>query len=200
MIRRPPRSTHCISSAASDVYKRQVKSPITVDINQLNLVLDVLGSPTEEEIDSFPNTQTRNFLRSLEKKQPKPLESLFKNASPDAIDLLSKLLKFDQNKRITVEDALAHPYLKDLHYPADEVSSVVTVAHRSAGDDVRLCLREVLADDAGAEGADICGGGAVPLGEEAAGVRAIEEGTSARNPCPQRNRKAQNCTRLLLKA
>ena len=23
MIRRPPRSTHCISSAASDVYKRQ---------------------------------------------------------------------------------------------------------------------------------------------------------------------------------
>ena len=26
MIRRPPRSTHCISSAASDVYKRQVKS------------------------------------------------------------------------------------------------------------------------------------------------------------------------------
>jgi len=25
MIRRPPRSTHCISSAASDVYKRQQK-------------------------------------------------------------------------------------------------------------------------------------------------------------------------------
>ena len=25
MIRRPPRSTHCISSAASDVYKRQVE-------------------------------------------------------------------------------------------------------------------------------------------------------------------------------
>ena len=24
MVRRPPRSTHCISSAASDVYKRQV--------------------------------------------------------------------------------------------------------------------------------------------------------------------------------
>ena len=27
MIRRPPRSTHCISSAASDVYKRQAKAP-----------------------------------------------------------------------------------------------------------------------------------------------------------------------------
>jgi len=26
MIRRPPRSTHCISSAASDVYKRQINN------------------------------------------------------------------------------------------------------------------------------------------------------------------------------
>ena len=29
MIRRPPRSTHCISSAASDVYKRQSLSSYT---------------------------------------------------------------------------------------------------------------------------------------------------------------------------
>ena len=29
MIRRPPRSTHCISSAASDVYKRQPVNPAT---------------------------------------------------------------------------------------------------------------------------------------------------------------------------
>ena len=29
MIRRPPRSTHCISSAASDVYKRQVLQGVT---------------------------------------------------------------------------------------------------------------------------------------------------------------------------
>ena len=28
MIRRPPRSTHCISSAASDVYKRQIQEPV----------------------------------------------------------------------------------------------------------------------------------------------------------------------------
>eukprot|EP00826_Nyctotherus_ovalis_P015778 TRINITY_DN1450_c0_g3_i2.p1 TRINITY_DN1450_c0_g3~~TRINITY_DN1450_c0_g3_i2.p1 ORF type:complete len:126 (+),score=45.04 TRINITY_DN1450_c0_g3_i2:22-378(+) len=32
MIRRPPRSTHCISSAASDVYKRQVHGVITATV------------------------------------------------------------------------------------------------------------------------------------------------------------------------
>ena len=30
MIRRPPRSTHCISSAASDVYKRQAEKGIAI--------------------------------------------------------------------------------------------------------------------------------------------------------------------------
>ena len=40
MIRRPPRSTHCISSAASDVYKRQiddsleVKTELMINFNQ----------------------------------------------------------------------------------------------------------------------------------------------------------------------
>jgi len=32
MIRRPPRSTHCISSAASDVYKRQLPSGERLEI------------------------------------------------------------------------------------------------------------------------------------------------------------------------
>lgn len=30
------------------------------------------------------------------------------------------MLVFDPNKRITVDDALAHPYFKDLHAPEDE--------------------------------------------------------------------------------
>ena len=33
MIRRPPRSTHCISSAASDVYKRQIEAIIEQQID-----------------------------------------------------------------------------------------------------------------------------------------------------------------------
>eukprot|EP00825_Cyclidium_porcatum_P025886 TRINITY_DN2800_c0_g2_i1.p1 TRINITY_DN2800_c0_g2~~TRINITY_DN2800_c0_g2_i1.p1 ORF type:complete len:118 (-),score=46.07 TRINITY_DN2800_c0_g2_i1:76-429(-) len=39
MIRRPPRSTHCISSAASDVYKRQVSTQSTWDIDDRSIQL-----------------------------------------------------------------------------------------------------------------------------------------------------------------
>jgi mitogen-activated protein kinase 1/3 len=41
-----------------------------------------------------------------------------------AIDLLRKLLTFDPSKRITVEEALRHPFLASLHYPDDEPVSV----------------------------------------------------------------------------
>jgi len=36
------------------------------------------------------------------------------------MDLLSKMLEVDPKKRITAKEALAHPYLRDLHDPADE--------------------------------------------------------------------------------
>jgi serine/threonine protein kinase len=37
-----------------------------------------------------------------------------------AVDLLKKMLTFDPKKRITVDQALEHPYLSALHCPEDE--------------------------------------------------------------------------------
>ena len=38
-----------------------------------------------------------------------------------ALDLLDKMLTFNPHKRITVEEALAHPYLDQYYDPSDEV-------------------------------------------------------------------------------
>ena len=40
------------------------------------------------------------------------------------MDLLDRMLTFNPNKRITVEEALAHPYLEQYYDPADEVGTV----------------------------------------------------------------------------
>jgi serine/threonine protein kinase len=45
---------------------------------------------------------------------------LVPKASPEARDLLEKMLMFDPAQRITVVDALRHPYLASLHHPEDE--------------------------------------------------------------------------------
>ena len=48
---------------------------------------------------------------------------VFKEANPDAIDLIRRMLTFDPAKRITVEQALEHPYMSQLHFPDDEPTS-----------------------------------------------------------------------------
>ncbi len=53
-----------------------------------------------------------------------PFSRIFPNASPQALDLLERLLDFDPAKRITVEQALEHPYLETYHDPADEPTHV----------------------------------------------------------------------------
>ncbi len=49
-----------------------------------------------------------------------------------ALDLLDRMLTFNPIQRITVEEALAHPYLEQYYDPSDEVSvfplSIISVS------------------------------------------------------------------------
>ena len=68
--------------------------------------------------------KARDFLWSLPKRSKMPWEKLLPRASSaELIDLLDKLLTFDPNKRIGVNDALAHPYLKVSHQFQRRISS-----------------------------------------------------------------------------
>lgn len=49
--------------------------------------------------------------------------NMYPDASPKSIDLMERMLQFDPRKRITVEEALQHPYLAQLHDPASEPSA-----------------------------------------------------------------------------
>ncbi|GAA5844393.1 hypothetical protein JCM3766R1_006378 [Sporobolomyces carnicolor] len=88
--------------------------------HQLTLILGVLGTPSLEDFYQINSQRSRDYLRALPFQKKKPLESLYPNANPLAIDLLDKCLAFNPKKRSTVEAALAHPYLDPYHDPDDE--------------------------------------------------------------------------------
>ena len=46
---------------------------------------------------------------------------MFPKASDDALDLLTKLLQFNPNKRYTVDQCLAHPYFKEYRQVSAEI-------------------------------------------------------------------------------
>jgi serine/threonine protein kinase len=104
----------------AELLRRKPFLPGTETKHQLELIFDVFGTPAEEDIALIPKPRLRKFLRSLPVKKPKALDILLPKANPLAIDLLKKIMVFNPQKRITVEEALKHPYLQDLHYPEDE--------------------------------------------------------------------------------
>jgi hypothetical protein len=61
--------------------------------------------------------------RSRPPLQRVDLVKLFPGASPLAVDLLGRMLQFDPRRRISVEQALAHPWLAQLHDEAAEPSA-----------------------------------------------------------------------------
>ncbi|KAL8292543.1 hypothetical protein RQP46_001155 [Phenoliferia psychrophenolica] len=88
--------------------------------HQLTLILDVLGTPTLDEFYAISSRRSRDYLRALPFRKKRDFATLFPNASAQAVDFLNCTLTFDPKKRITVEEALAHPYLANYHDPDDE--------------------------------------------------------------------------------
>ncbi|KAH6836454.1 MAP kinase 20 [Perilla frutescens var. hirtella] len=83
-------------------------------VHQLDLITDLLGTPSMDTISRVRNDKARRYLTSMRKKQPVPFSQKFPNADPLALRLLEKLLSFDPRDRPTAEEALGDPYFKGL--------------------------------------------------------------------------------------
>lgn len=79
--------------------------------HQLELILEVTGDPTPEEIAATNSQFAETMLRGIRRPEKRPLSKIIPQATPVAIDLLSKMLRFHPLERITAEEALQHPYV-----------------------------------------------------------------------------------------
>jgi mitogen-activated protein kinase 1/3 len=100
-----------------------LKEPIVNEgdiVYQFKAIVEKLGFPPMEKLNLMSSGALRFFL-TLEGHRPLPFHAHFPvDFDEDAIDLLEKMLKFHPNDRITAEEALKHPFLKDMHYDIDE--------------------------------------------------------------------------------
>ncbi|CAN6446484.1 unnamed protein product [Victoria cruziana] len=121
-------------------------------VHQLDLITDLLGTPSLDTISRVRNEKARRYLTSMRKKHPVPFSQKFPNADPLALKLLERLLAFDPKDRPTAEEALADPYFKGLAKVEREPSCQPITKmefeferRRMTKDDVReLIFREIL--------------------------------------------------------
>lgn len=83
----------------------------------LNEIIDFCGTPSGEEVKGVCGG--KRYIQSLYHRKKANLCDIFPNANGWALDLLCRLLTFDPDKRITVNEALAHPYF-DMYRGGEE--------------------------------------------------------------------------------
>lgn len=86
-------------------------------LNQLKLIVNILGSQRDEDLEFIDNPKAKRYIRSLPYSPGLSLSRLYPGAHVLAIDLLQKMLVFDPSKRISVTEALQHPYMAPLYDP-----------------------------------------------------------------------------------
>lgn len=115
MTQKPNKRNHEVLFAGEYSYPFSWKGGQTTREahHQLNLIINFLGKPTDEDIVSLhPDEHTEKYLKSLLHIEPKGLKTLFPYVKNEfALDLLGKCLVINPKHRITAEEALQHPFL-----------------------------------------------------------------------------------------
>ena len=108
--------------------------PGTDHIDQWNKIIEQLGTPTKEFMARLQPT-VRNYVENRPRYPGYSVERLFPDilfpadsrqsqlTANSARDLLSKMLVIDPNHRISVDEAINHPYI-NVWYDDSEVNAV----------------------------------------------------------------------------
>ena len=84
--------------------------------DQLQAIFRVRGTPTPAEIDSLEHDYKgmKAYLRRLQPRQASDLHRVLRGVPSDCVDLLDKMLTFLPEDRLSLDEALQHPYLQGL--------------------------------------------------------------------------------------
>ena len=134
----------------AELLMRRPLFPGTDYVHQLNLITAVTGVPSAEDMAFVRNEKARAYIRGMPPSQRVPMRKLAPDAPPLACDLVDRCLAFDPAKRITVCEALEHPFLESLHDETDEPLADFTIDEQEdlqkgfVAADPRASLRELV--------------------------------------------------------
>lgn len=80
--------------------------------DQLNVIFEVIGTPNEEDKSYVTDQKALEYLELFTTRPRIDFSTLYPAAGEEAIDLLNKILVFNPYFRISVDEALNHPFFR----------------------------------------------------------------------------------------
>jgi len=114
----------------------------------IKLFIQKLGKPTEDQLEFVKNEHAKKFIQGMPDQPRRKATEGVTYSNKLILDLIDKCLEFSPDKRITVEEALAHPYVANLHDPSDEPAFDKDVNFTFEKGDVSLTeLKKIVLED-----------------------------------------------------
>jgi len=117
--------------------------------DQLSIIFSVLGTPKEEDFEFVSDAKAIEYLRSFPFKKAVELTELYPGATPEAIALLKEMLQFNPRKRITIDEAINHPFLSKMRDKSRETvaSGPINMDFEKEGELTAERLRELFIEE-----------------------------------------------------
>ena len=93
-------------------------------LHQLQLIMQTLGSPSLDDLHFVQTEAARQFILRQPYHRGVPFAQLMPHVRGPCLDLLHKMLLFDPHKRITIEEALAHPFMARVRTARSHISEI----------------------------------------------------------------------------
>jgi serine/threonine-protein kinase BUR1 len=104
-----------VGCVIAEIFRRRPLMAGSTDMKQIELILQLIGQPSEKEMGVFRslpqfNEYIQSFNPAFGQDRSLLLRERLRKFDPHAVDLIEKLLKYDPGKRLTAEEALDHLY------------------------------------------------------------------------------------------
>jgi mitogen-activated protein kinase 15 len=96
--------------------------PGTSTIDQIVKILELIGRPNADDIESVDSAYASTLLEMLPALRPVSFVEVFPDVSSEALNFMAQCFCYNPNRghRCTVEEALRHPFVAEFHDANDE--------------------------------------------------------------------------------
>mmetsp|Transcript_6299 Transcript_6299/g.15112 ORF Transcript_6299/g.15112 Transcript_6299/m.15112 type:complete len:440 (+) Transcript_6299:73-1392(+) len=110
----------CYPLSPENKHKHDYRFHTKAKQEQLNLIFDVIGTPSDEELGLLSPADAKRYLKCFAPRQGDGISARYRHAPVESCELTARMLCFNPCARITVAEALTQAIFKEVRCPAME--------------------------------------------------------------------------------